>query len=68
MKALVKKYIRVISNNIVLLLGIGLFVHGTAQATLFGGRYYYISMAIAKITIGVVLMAIHLLIRAEKNK
>ncbi len=64
MKALVKKYLRVISNNIVLLLGIGLFVSGVTD---FNRYYCYSSTAIAKITIGVVLIAIHFLVKAEKN-
>lgn len=94
MKALfrsIEKYIRVIIKNIVLLLGIGLFVSGIVS---FSSRvhtgidvrpsksltstreietypvaisYYYGSEAINSITVGAVLIAVGLLVRAEKN-
>ena len=80
----IEKYIRVIIKNIVLLLGIGLFVSGIVSfsSRVHTGKplftkeikaypvaisYYYESEAINNITIGAVLIAVGLLVRAEKN-
>lgn len=67
----IKKYIIVIMNNIILLLGIGFFISGIMNFSGIphrGGTFYYYKRAIIEqITIGSILIIIGLLIRVEKK-
>lgn len=60
-----------IVNNIILLLGIGLFISGIMNFSSFfhpgGTFYYYKPEIIENITIGSILITIGLLIRVEKK-